>query len=171
MADRETQLGRNVLQRESSAEIGLEPFASPLRLPWRKAAGRGFGVPQSAICPSDVCRERKHHVIDEKLVRFERAAQSGQERCADVMHDGVAKAGAILIVQLIDTPHGELLCHAVESRRRNIEIEGVKRPVDHVAWFTLHIVDICLACADIGFGNALAVLPVFAVAEIAQFSS
>src|SRR5881394_1390982 len=97
MTDREVELGRDLLQGKRSAEIRLELFAGALHLPRGKAAARRPAAgPQSAIRLSDVCCERKHHVIDEKLVRFGWPAQSPQQRPADVMHNLVVKAGAVL---------------------------------------------------------------------------
>ena len=108
MADREVELGCDLLQGKSSAEIRLELFAGALRLPRSKAAARRSAArPQSAIRLSDVCRERKHHVIDEKLVRFGRPTQSPQQRRADVRHNLVVEAGAELTVELADAPEAE----------------------------------------------------------------
>ena len=59
-----------------------------------KAAARRFADVQSAISLSDVRCERKHHVIDEKLVRFGWPAQSPQVRRTNVMHDPIVKTGA-----------------------------------------------------------------------------
>ena len=100
MANRKAQLSRDFLQRKFPAEISLEPFAGTLRLPRSKTPAHGFGVMQSAIRLSDVRCERKHHVIDEKLVRFGWPTQSLQERRADVMHNLVVKASAELTVEL-----------------------------------------------------------------------
>ena len=87
-----------------------------------------------------MCRERKHHVIDEKLVRFRWLAQSPQQRRANVMHNLVVKAGAELAVELADTPDAGLLCNAVECQSRNIEVKGVERLFDHKARIALHVV-------------------------------
>src|SRR6267142_1664789 len=171
MANRKAQLSRDLLQRKFPAEIRLEPFAGPLRLPRSKTAAHGFGVTQSAIGLSDVRCERKHHMIDEKLVRFGRSAQSLQERRANVRHNLVVKAGAKLTVELADTPHAKLLCNAVECQSRNIEMKGVERLIDHKARIALHVVQICRACSDIGLGHALAMLPVFAIRVIAKFEA
>ena len=84
--------------------------------------------------------ERKHHVINEKLVRFGWPAQSLQERRADVMHNLVLKAGAELTVELADTPRAGLLCDTVERQSRNIEMKGVERLFDHKARIVLHVV-------------------------------
>ena len=116
-------------------------------------------------------REREHHVIDEKLVGFGRPTQSLQERRADMMHNLVVKADAELTVELADTPHAELLCNAVERQSAEHRRKGVERLVDHKARIALHIVQICRACADIGLGHALAMLPVFAVRVIAKFQA
>src|SRR4029078_12061322 len=103
MTDREVELGRDLLQGKSSAEIRLELFAGALRLPRSKAAARRSAAgPQSAIRLCDVRRKRNHHVIDEELVRFGRPSQSLQERRADVRHNLVMKAGAELTVELAD---------------------------------------------------------------------
>ena len=140
MANRKAQLSRDFLQRKFPAEIRLEPFAGPPRLPRSKTAACGFGVTQSAIRLSDVRGERKHHVIDEKLVRFGWPAQSPQERRADVMHSFVVKAGAELTVELTDTPHAGLLSDTVECQSRDIEMKGVERLFDHKARIALHVV-------------------------------
>ena len=88
MAHREAELGRDLLQREFSAEIGLEPFAGAPHLPRRKtAAGRSGDALQSAIGLRDVHGECQHHVIDEKLVGLGRPTQRLQERRADMTDD------------------------------------------------------------------------------------
>src|SRR3954462_1687460 len=115
MTDREIKLGRDLLQGQFSAEVGIESFAGALHLPRGKAATRRPDAgPQAAIGRCDVCCEPQHHVIDEKLVRFGWPAQSPQERRPDVMHNIVVKAGAVLAVELADTPDARLLCNAVE---------------------------------------------------------
>ena len=150
----------------------LELFAGALRLPRSKAAARRSAArPQSAIRLSDVCRERKHHVIDEKLVRFGRPTQSPQQRRADVRHNLVVEAGAELTVELADAPDAGLLRNAVECQSRNIEMKGVEWLIDHKARIALHVVQICRACPDIGLGHALAMLPVFAVRVVAKLQA
>src|SRR4051794_15949860 len=132
MTDREVELGRDLLQGKRSTEVRLEPFAGALRLPGGKAAARPSAAgPQSAIGLGDVCGECKHHVIDEKLIRFGWPAQSPQQRRANVMHNLVVEAGAVLAIELAETPDAGLLCNAVECQSRNIEMKGVERLIDH----------------------------------------
>ena len=116
-------------------------------------------------------RERKHHVIDEKPVRFGWPAQSLQQRPADVMHGLVAKAPAELAVELAETPDAGLLRNAVECHSRNIEVKRVERLFDHKARIALHVVQICRAYPDIGLGHALAVFPIFAIGVIAKLQA
>src|SRR6266851_2285065 len=97
MADREAEPGRDLRQWKLSAEVGLKPFAGALHLPRGKTAASRFGdALQSAIGLSDVCGERKHHVIDEKLVRLGRLTQRFQERRANMTDDLVVVADAEL---------------------------------------------------------------------------
>src|SRR6266576_4695133 len=101
MADREIKLGRDLLQRKPSAEVGLKSFAGSLRLPRGKTAAVRFDdAPQSAIGLGDVRGEREHRVIDEKLVGLVRPMQRLLERRAEMADDRVVMADAGLIGEL-----------------------------------------------------------------------
>ena|SRR6516225_2062592 len=98
MADREIELGRDLLQREFSAEIGFEPFAGALHLPRGKAAAVRFGdTPQSAIGLGDVRSECEHHVINEKLVGLVWSVKRLQEGRTEMTDDSVIVADAGLV--------------------------------------------------------------------------
>ena len=59
MADREIELGRNLLQQKLSAEVGFEHLAGSLHLPRGKTAAVRFGgALQPAIGLGDVRGER-----------------------------------------------------------------------------------------------------------------
>jgi len=78
-------------------------FAGALNLPRRKtAAGRLTAGAQSAIGLGDVCGERNHHVIDEKLVGLVRPTQPFLQRRADMTDDHIVMANAELTGELTD---------------------------------------------------------------------
>ena len=149
MADREAELGRDLLQRKFPAEIGLQPFACAPHLPRSKTAASRSACPQSAIGLRDVRGERKHHVIDEKLVGLGRPTQRLQKRRADMTDDLVVMADAELTGEFTNARRAGLLGDAVERRARKIEMEGVERLLDDEARIVLHVVQICCARSDI----------------------
>src|SRR5262245_11461535 len=101
MADREANLGCDLCQLKFSAEVGLEPLAGALCLPRRKTAASQLGdALQSAVGLGDVRGERKHHVIDEKLVDLGRPTQPLQQGRAEMRHDLVLMADAELTGEL-----------------------------------------------------------------------
>src|SRR5439155_964516 len=59
----------------------------------------------------------------------------------------------------------------VERRARQIEEEGVKRLVDHVARIALEVVQISCTGADIGLDDAPAALPAFTIRVVAKFDA
>src|SRR2546430_14630571 len=127
MADREIELSRNLLQRKLSAEVGFEHLAGSLHLPRGKTAAVRFGdAVQPAIGLGDMCSERQHHVIDEKLVGLVRPMQRLQERRAEMTDDRVVMADTGLIGEFTDAWCAGLFGDVVERRVRQIEKEGVE---------------------------------------------
>src|SRR5437773_3153632 len=133
MADLEIKLGRDLLQRELSGEVGFEPFAGSLHLPRSKTAAARFDALQPAIGLGDVGSEREHHMIDEKLVGFVRPTQRLQKRRAEMTDDRVVMADAGLIAEFANAWCAGLFGDVVERRARQIEEQGVERLVDQVA--------------------------------------
>src|SRR5438105_2270208 len=138
MADREAELGCDLLQRELSAEVGLESFAGPLHLPGGETAAIGFAdALQPAVSLDDVCCEREHHVIDEKLVGLVHPAQRLQKQRTEMTDNGIVVADAEPTVELADARRAGLIGDAVERRTRQIEKQGMERLVDHVTRIAL----------------------------------
>src|SRR2546423_7054270 len=95
MADRETELGGDLLKRKLCAKVGFESFAGSLHLPGGKAAAVRFAnTLQSAVGLGDMGSEREHHVIDEKLVGLVRPAKRLQKRRADMADDRIVMTDA-----------------------------------------------------------------------------
>ena len=160
MADRETKLNRELLQRNRSAEVRVESFAGSLHLPWGEtAASQRADGSQPAIVLRGMRGECEHRVIDEELVDLGRPTQRLQQCPADMPDDRVIMTGTELSGEFTHTRCVGLLGDRVERRARKIEMERVEWPVDDEAHIVLHVVQICCTRTDIGLDRTPAALP------------
>ncbi|MGY4434426.1 hypothetical protein ACVWWO_006903 [Bradyrhizobium sp. F1.13.1] len=115
--------------------------------------------------------ERKHHVIDEKLVGLVGPAQSLPQGGTDMSNDLVVMTDTWLVAELANARPARLPGNAVERRARQIEEERVKRLVDHIARVALEVVQIGRTCANIRLGDTAALLPAFAIRIVTEFQA
>ena len=74
-------------------------------------------------------------------------------------------------IERIDASRPRLIGETIERRTRHVEMQRVKRLVDHVAWVGLEIVEIGRAGVDVRFLDVTALLPDLAFRIVAQLQA
>ena len=115
--------------------------------------------------------DRQQDVVDKQRVSLVGMAEGGQQQAPQAGNRDVVDARAGLIVQIANSRRVGVVSDRVQRRTRQIKNQRVKGLVEKSGGISLQVMETTLASPQVAHRRSSAILPIFAIASIAEVQS
>src|SRR5882757_873743 len=115
--------------------------------------------------------DRQQDVVDKQRLRLVEMSEGGQQQVPQAGNREVVDARAGLIAQIANSRRVGVVRDRVQGRARQIKDQGVKGIVGKSSGISLQVMETTLASPQVAYRSSSAILPVFAIARIAEMQS